>query len=436
MENSKTINSISTGQETFDPSKVKKLTFLQILKRIGPGIILTGVVIGPGNITTSAMLGADYGYRMIWLIIPIFFMGITFMLTTYRISMLTGMPILHAIRHYYGKAASGFVGVALFLACLFFTLGNVTGTGAGMNLIFGIDWKIGALVMLVILFYCYFSKGVYSKVEKGILVCILGMILAFYATLVASGGPDFGEIGKGLTHWTLPEGSLTAALAYISTNAAVTAGIYGTYLGAEKKWKKEDLFNGAMLADAIAHIITVILISGSIILVGAIVLHPQGISIKAPAQLGELLVPFLGNAAKYVMGVALLGAGFSSLLGNTQRGMVLLSAGFNKEVGLESKTIRWGCVVCLVAACAICFSYGGSPTQLIFLANVATAIATPVAGLFIVLMIWKSEVNDGMKPPRLLQICMTVSYLFALVMTASALSNYVPKLITSITSLF
>lgn len=72
-----------------DVSKVKRASFLEILKRIGPGIILAGVVIGPGNITTSAMMGANFGYTMIWLIIPIIIMGITFMLTCYRISMLT-----------------------------------------------------------------------------------------------------------------------------------------------------------------------------------------------------------------------------------------------------------------------------------------------------------------------------------------------------------
>lgn len=418
-------------KDGFDPSKVKKLSFIEILKRIGPGIILTGVVIGPGNITTSAMIGANYGYGLIWLIIPILFMGVTFMLTSYRISMLSGMPILHAIRHYYGGVASAFCGVALFLSCLFFTLGNVSGTGAGMNLVFGINWKLGALIMLAVLLVLYFSKGVYSKVEKGIMVCILGMIIAFYATLIATGGPSAAEMGKGLTHWSLPKGSMTTALAYISTNAAVTAGIYGTYLGAEKKWKKEDLFNGAMKWDAVAHIVTVILISGAIMLVGAIVLHPQGIAIQAPAQLAELLVPFLGNAAKYVMGIALLGAGFSSLLGNTQRGMVLLSAGLDKDVSLESKIIRWGCVISLAFACVICFIYDGSPTQLIFIANIATSIATPVAGFFIMLMFWKTEVQGGLKAPRVLQVCMTVSYCFTLVMTISALANYIPKLLAS-----
>lgn len=421
-------------EEKFNPSEVKKLSGIEILKRIGPGIVLTGVVIGPGNITTSAMIGANYGYSLIWLIIPILFMGVTFMLTSYRISMLTGMPILHAIRHFYGKAASAFCGVALFLSCLFFTLGNVSGTGAGMNLIFGINWKLGALIMLAVLLVLYFSKGVYSKVEKGIMVCIFGMILAFYATLVATGGPAWGEVGYGLIHWSMPEGSMTTALAYISTNAAVTAGIYGTYLGAEKKWKKEDLFNGAMKWDAIAHVVTVILISGAIMLVGAIVLHPQGIAIQAPAQLADLLVPFLGKAAPVVMGIALLGAGFSSLLGNTQRGMVLLSAGFDKEVSLESNIIRWGCVASLAFACIVCFIYDGSPTQLIFIANIATSIATPVAGLFIMLMFWKPEVQGGLKPPRALQVCMTVSYLFTLIMTVSALANYIPKLIASFAS--
>ena len=118
----------------FDPASVKKLSFGELIKKIGPGIILTGIVIGPGNITTSAMMGANYGYKMLWLLIPIILMGITFTLSSYRISIMTGLPILHAIRHYYGGIASGFCGVALFLSCFFFTLGNITGTGAGGGL--------------------------------------------------------------------------------------------------------------------------------------------------------------------------------------------------------------------------------------------------------------------------------------------------------------
>lgn len=422
----------STNSEAVFGSDIKRLPFKDLIKRIGPGLIATGIVIGPGAVTTSAMLGANYGYALIWLIFPIIFMGITFMMVTNRLAITTGLPTIHAIRKYYGPVASAVVGIAVFMACLFFTMGNISGTGAGMNLIFGINWKIGSLIMIVIVLYCYFAKNVYSRVEKLITACILVMILSFYITLIGVGGPSEGELATGLFSFKIPEGSLATALAFISTNAAVTAGIYNTYLGKEKKWNKEDLFNGVMFTDALVHVISVVLISGAIILVGAIVLHPQGLSISAPAQLAALLVPIVGNAATYIMGIALVGAGFSSLLANTQRGMVLLGAGFNKEVGLETKFIRIGCLVCLVIAMAICYSYGGSPTQLILMANVATSIATPVGRLFILLLIWRKDINAGYKKPTTLRICMTISYVFVLIMTFSALSTQIPKLLAAL----
>lgn len=413
---------------------VKRLPLRELLKRIGPGLIATGIVIGPGAVTTSAMIGANYGYSLIWLIIPIIFMGITFMMTTNRLAIVTGMPTIHAIRKYYGPVASGFVGIALFLACFFFTMGNVSGTGAGMSLVFPfLNWKIGALIMIGVVLYCYFAKNVYSKVEKLITLCIIVMILSFYITLIGVGGPSWSGFGKGLVSFEMPKGSLATALAFISTNAAVTSGIYATYLGKEKKWQKEDLFNGVMFTDALVHIISVVLISGAIILVGAIVLHPQGLSIKNPTQLAQMLVPIMGNVASYIMGPALLGAGFSSLLANTQRGMVLLGAGIDKrDVGLESKFIKYGCLIVILVATGIAFSYNGSPTQLILMANVATSIATPVGGLFILLLLWRKDLNEGYKKPTILRLAMTISYIFVLFMTFSALSGSIPKLIASL----
>lgn len=410
---------------------VKRLPFKELAKRIGPGLIATGIVIGPGAVTTAAMLGANYGYALIWLIIPIIFMGITFMMVTNRLAIVTGLPSIHAIRKYYGPVASGVVSIAVFLACLFFTMGNISGTGAGMNLIFGLNWKVGSLIMIAIVLYCYFARNVYSKVEKIITACILVMIISFYATLIGVGGPDPGEFAKGLFGFRVPEGSLTTALAFISTNAAITSGVYATYLGKEKRWKKEDLFNGVMFTDALVHILSVVLISGAIILVGAIVLRPRGLSITAPAQLAEMLVPIMGGAARYIMGLALVGAGFSSLLANTQRGMVLLGAGFEKDVNLESKFVRVGCLLCLIFAMIVCYSYNGSPTQLILMANVATSIATPVGGLFILLLLWRDDVSEGYKKPNKLRVCMTISYIFVLIMTVFSLMNQVPKLLHS-----
>lgn len=422
----------NSGQSTVFGEGVERLPVKTLIRRIGPGLIATGIVLGPGAITTAAMLGSNYGYSLIWLIIPIIFMGITFMMVTNRLAIMTGLPTINAIRKYYGPVASGVVGVATFMACLFFTMGNISGTGAGVNLITGLDWKIGSAIMIAVVIYCYFTKNVYSKVEKLITVCILGMIVSFYATLIGVGGPDWPALGTSFISFQIPAGSLATALAFISTNAAITTGVYNTYLGKEKKWKKEDLFNGVMFTDALVHVISVVLITGAIILVGAIVLNPTGEVIKAPSQLADMLAPIMGNAAKYIMGIALLGAGFSSLLGNTQRGMVLLGAGFNKEVGLETKLVRIGCLCCLVFAMVVCYTYGGSPTQLILMANVATSVATPVAGLFVMLLLWRKDVNEGYKAPTVLRICMSISYVFVLIMTFTALGNQIPNLLKAL----
>lgn len=407
--------------ENFDETKVKKLSFLELLKKIGPGIILTGIVIGPGAITTASIIGAKYGYSLIWLYILIAFMGSTYILVTYRLSMLTGMPTIHAIRHYYGKFAAGFTGFTLFLTCCFFTIGNISGTGAGMNLLFGLDWKLGSMIMILVLVYCYFSKGVYTKIEKGVGLCVIGMIIAFYITLVGTGGPEPGQLFKGLVHWQFPKGSFTTALGFLSTHAALTTGIYGTYLGSEKKWEKEDLFNGVMKADAIAHVLGVIIISAAIMIVAAIVLNPTNTVVKSPAQLADMLVPVMGSIAKPIMGIALLGAAFSSLLGNTQRGVVLFNAGFNKPTSLEHRSIKIGSLIVLLISAVICFLYGGSPVQLIFIANLATAIATPVSGAFILAMLWRKDTTCGLRPPKALRICMTICYTICIILTASSL---------------
>ena len=86
----------------------------------------------------------------------------------------------------------------------------------------------------------------------------------------------------------------------------------------------------------------------------------------------------------------------------------------------------------LVIATIICFAYNGSPTQLIYIANIATAIATPVAGFFITRMIFRADVNEGFGNPVVLKYSMLISYVFVLVVTVFGLSKTVPLLLNSL----
>ena len=76
-ENNATMSAEMPASAPAFGSDVKRLPLKDLLKRIGPGLIATGIVIGPGAVTTASMIGANYGYDLMWLFFPIIFMGIT-----------------------------------------------------------------------------------------------------------------------------------------------------------------------------------------------------------------------------------------------------------------------------------------------------------------------------------------------------------------------
>lgn len=401
--------------------QVQRLPFRELLKRVGPGMILTGVVVGPGSITTASVLGARFGYDLFWLLIPVFIMGTSFLLVSYRIAMLTGMPILRAIDHYYGRLAAAVVGTATFVSGVSFTVSNFTGTGMGVSLVLPVSWQVGSILMSALcLTFIFWRGGVYSVLEKAISTCVIVMLACFAIAFIASGGPDWGPFLRGMVVPGFPSAAaVPTALAFVSTSATVTTGMYGTYLGREKKWKKADLVNGAITTDAMAHVLSVCLISMLIMGTGAIVLHPQGIVIQSPAELAGLLVPVLGGAARYVMGFSIIGAAFSSLLGTSQRTAVLMLDGLGLPCGLDQKITRYFSAAVLLFGAVMALILGRSPVQLVLAAQVCTAVATPVAGIFMVLLLMRKDIGADLKRPKLLIAAMIVSYAIALGLTAN-----------------
>lgn len=423
----------NTALDGFDPSSVEHLPLKELARRIGPGFILAGIQLGPGSLTTSAMIGAEYGYDLLWILLPVIFMGTTFILVTYRLSMMTGSPTISSIRDIYGNAAAGFVGVICFLSCMFFNIGNIAGVGTGMSLIFGMDWRLGAAIVWCLVVAIYFSKGLYDKIEKGVMAALVFLTLAFLVALIGAGGIDLGKTGAGLINFQFPEGSLTTVLGFLGSSASVLAGMYGSYLGGEKEWKKEDFFNGVMTADAATQVFGTVVISGLIILVGAVIVNPTGGTIKTAKDLAELVAPVLGQWASLVMGIAILAAAFAAIMGNTGRCVVFLNAGLNKPTGLDSKNVKISAIAVLVFALIVCMIFGGNPVQLVYFSNVATSIATPVAGLFITLMIYRKEFNEGaLAFPTSLKVCMTISYVAYAGLMGYALVQAVPKFLGSI----
>ena len=55
----------------------------------------------------------------------------------------------------------------------------------------------------------------------------------------------------------------------------------------------------------------------------------------------------------------------------------------------------------------------------------AACIATPVSGLFILLMLWRKDTTGGLRPPTALRICLTICYVVCLFLTFSSFKQLI-----------
>ena len=186
-----------TRREKLNGKKVSRnqfiAQFLLFLNIIGPGIITANIDNDAGGIATYSLTGAQTGYRLIWIIIPITAALIIVQEMSARMGIISGKGLADLIREKYGAKVTFY---SLF--CLIFAdLGNTMAEFAGIasaGEIFGLSKYLtvplsGVFVTLLIF------KGNYKIVEKifmcGCLIYISYIISGFY---IGQTGESFQRI--------------------------------------------------------------------------------------------------------------------------------------------------------------------------------------------------------------------------------------------------
>lgn len=376
-------------------TKKSKLTAKDILAKTGPGIIMAAAAVGTGTVTTSAILGARYEYGMIWMVILALFMRGIYMRSAYTAQVVLGMPILDCINKFYGKALCAIAGFVCAFGCVAYEVGNFSGSGISINLLFGLDWKIGGVIMSLVCLLFIFGRSIYNRVEKGMKICVFLMVAGFLIALIAAGGPSPSGVAKGLVPSLPDKNALFTTLAFIGSCAAISGVVYGTHLSKEKKWDTEDIKNGTLMWDVILGAGSIALIVLLVLLTSAKILYPQGITVSEVNDLTMLFKTIVGAAAPYLLGICLLAASASSLLVSAQMGATLLLAGFGREAKMEDKDVQWLSVIILALGALTAFIFGSSsPTQVLLIANICAVINAPLLAILIIMIVNRKEMGE------------------------------------------
>jgi NRAMP (natural resistance-associated macrophage protein)-like metal ion transporter len=155
----------------------RRLTLL--LAVIGPGLITSNVDNDAGGIATYSQAGAQYGYALLWSLIP---MTIALYVTEEmcaRMGVITGKGLSDLIREEFGFRSTFFVMIAGFFVDLANVVAEFAGVAAAMEM-FHVSRFI-AVPVAAILVWVLVMRGTYRQVEVIFLVAC-----GFYVTYIVS----------------------------------------------------------------------------------------------------------------------------------------------------------------------------------------------------------------------------------------------------------
>ena len=287
---------------------VSRNRILLLLAVIGPGIITSNVDNDPGGITTYSVAGSNYGYGLLWMMIPILIALVVIQEMCVRMAIVTGKGLADLIRENFGIKMTFYILVALLLTNMFNTMSEFAGVAAGAELL-GVTRYImvpvGAVAIALLIL-----RGNYRFVERVFLVACL-----FYVTYIISAflaKPDWGQIAKAsvVPHIEPSTGFLLLAIGLVGTTIAPWMQFYIQASTVEKSVKKEEL--GYARVDVTAGSIMAVVVAAFIIITCAATLSKAGIRVNSAAEAAKALEPLAGKYAEALFAVGLLAAGLFS----------------------------------------------------------------------------------------------------------------------------
>ncbi|HJE20561.1 MAG TPA: Nramp family divalent metal transporter [Aliicoccus persicus] len=361
---------------------------LDVIKALGPGMIITASFIGPGTVTAMTRAGAGFGYSLLWALLFSIIATIVLQEMIIRLAMVTRRGLGEAIYDLFDNKIGRFLTVwismiAVAVGCAAYMSGDLLGTSLGLGHLLDIPTNILAPIVGIIIFFIGI-QGSYKLIEKIIIGLMVVMGLTFITTMFMV-QPDWGEVFSGMFMPSIPTGSIIMVIALIGT----TVVPYNFFLHATTVHERFNGLEDLKLArwDTIVSITIGGIISAAILISAGTLMLGQ--DINNVIDLAGPLVPILGETwAPIFISVGLFAAGFSSALASPMGAAATVSSFFKWEGGIKNTKFKviFGIVILIgVVTSAI----GFEPLEVILIAQALNGIILPIIAILIFVIINK-----------------------------------------------
>lgn len=284
--------------------KAGKGALLAFLAVLGPGLLAGLSDDDPAGIATYSMLGADHGYRLLWIIPASTILLVYFHLVAVHIGAATGKGFVAIIRERWGRG----VGYVAVIGLLFANFGTICAEYAGISAaasLVGIpSWistpAAGVLISLVVVL------GSFHRVEGVLLV--ISSTLALYIIDGILAQPDWSLVVRNsiIPNFPMNQAGWLAVAATLGTTLAPWGLAFIQSYAVDKKIRVSDLRLERI--DVIIGSLLTGVIGMAIAVACAATLHPAGIHVNDARDVALSLKPLAGSFATVLFGAGLLGA--------------------------------------------------------------------------------------------------------------------------------
>jgi NRAMP (natural resistance-associated macrophage protein)-like metal ion transporter len=292
------------GAQGVRQTVARRRRLLAYIAILGPGMITANAGNDAGGIATFASVGADFGYSLLWILIPIAIsLGIVQEMCA-RMGAVTGKGLADLIRERFGVRWTALIMLALLVANAGVTVSEFVGIAAATEL-FGVS-RYASVPLAAMLVWWLVVKGSYKRVERVFL--LMSLVFLGYIVSAFLSRPDWSAVAFGLIRpeFKLDHAFLFTFVAVIGTTISPYMQVYVQSSVVEKGITPEDY--SKIRTDVWVGTVFAILVVFFIVVSTAATLHKAGIQITSAAEAAHALRPLAGRYAQTLFGFGLFGA--------------------------------------------------------------------------------------------------------------------------------
>lgn len=186
---------------------------LDILRHIGPGLLVTVGFIDPGNWASNFAAGSQFGYALLWVVTLSTIMLVVLQHNVAHLGIVTGQCLSEATTRHLPRWVSRPVLWSAMGASVSTSLAEILGAAIALQMLFGLPLIVGAAIATLTCGVLLLTNS-YKRVERGIIafVSLIGFSFLYELTLTDT---HWGQVAEAMVVPSLPQGSILVVMSVL-----------------------------------------------------------------------------------------------------------------------------------------------------------------------------------------------------------------------------